>query len=98
MGYQILEPRFQLGRTYTSLGVAHLGVNVLKYLKRHQSGDWGDVSEKQKQSNENALVSGGSLLSLFDIETPDGKTHPAYVFTEEDRTRTVVLLKTESWF
>lgn len=98
MGYQILEPRFQLGRTYTSLGVAHLGVNVLQYLKRHQSGDWGNVSAAQKQSNESALISGGSLLSQFGIETPHGETHPAYVFTEEDRTRTVVLLKTESWF
>lgn len=98
MGDQIHKPRFQLGRTYTSLGVAHLGVNVLKYYKRHQSGDWGSVSEAQKQANQNALISGSSLLSQFDIETPDGKTHPAYVFTEEDRGRTVVLLTTESWF
>lgn len=98
MEYQILEPLFQLGRTYTSLGVAHLGVNVLQYLKRHQSGDWGDVADEQKQANEDALISGGSLISQFDIETPDGKTHPAYVFTEEGQGRTVVLLKTESWF
>lgn len=95
MGYQILEPRFQIGRAYTSLGVAHLGVNVLQYYKRHQCGDWGDVTEEQKNANEDALMSGGSLLSQFDIETPDGKKHAAYVFTEENRGRTVVMLTTE---
>jgi hypothetical protein len=95
MGYQILEPRFQLGRTYTSLGVAHLRVNVLRYYKRHQCGDWGDVTEEQKNANEDALISGGSLLSQFEIETPDGKKHAAYVLTEENRGRTVVMLTTE---
>ena len=98
MGYQIHKPRFQLGRTYTSLGVAHLGVNVLKYYKRHQCGDWGDVSKEQKQANEDALIFGGSLLSQFEIETPDGESHPAYVFTEDGRGRTVIFLTTESWF
>jgi hypothetical protein len=98
MASQLPEPRFLLGQTYTSLGVAHLGFNVLQYYRRHQSGDWGDVSDKQKQANETALISGGSLVSQFDIETPDGKTHPAFVFTEEGRGRTVVLLSTEAWF
>jgi hypothetical protein len=98
MASQLPEPRFLLGQTYTSLGVAHLGVNVLQYYRRHQSGDWGNVSVKQKQANENALISGGSLLSQFKIETPDGKIHSVYVFTEKDRARTVILLTSESWF
>jgi hypothetical protein len=98
MPSQVPEPRFPLGRTYTSLGVAHLGINVLQYLKRHQSGDWGKVTEEQKQANESALISGGSLISHYDLKTPDGNTHTAFVFTEEGRGRTVILLPPESWF
>jgi hypothetical protein len=98
MKYQLFKSQFEIKQTYTSLGVAYLGINVLQYFRRHQCGDWGDVSKKQKQANELALVSGGSLLSQFNILSPDGKTNPSYVFTEEDRGRTVVLLKSESWF
>lgn len=95
MGYELLKPRFFLGKTFTTLAVAHLGVNVLRYFRRHQSGDWGDATEKQKQANEEALIIGGALLSKYDLETPSGETHPIYVLTEEDRSKTVILLVSE---
>jgi hypothetical protein len=95
MGYDLLKPRFFTGETFTTLAVAKLGENVLRYYKRHQAGDWGDVDEAQKTHNEEALIIGGILLSKYDLETPDGKKHPIWVHTTADRSKTVILLASE---
>ena len=36
-----------------------------EFLMRHLSGDWGDISKDYKTSNNEALETGGRLLSAY---------------------------------
>ena len=60
---------------------------VLTALKRHGSGDWGDLCPEDALANDGALATGGRLFSAYG--------HGAcrfWVITEEDRSVTTVLL------
>jgi len=57
-----------------------------KYLK----GDWGDLEECDKQSNEEALQDGSRIFAMY--KTSKGKV---YIITEEDRSITTVLFASE---
>jgi len=65
-------------------------VSPLSLISRHQHGDWGDLVKDDKISNENALFSGGRLLSAYRVA--DEKL---YVITEWDRSVTTLLLARE---
>ena len=60
---------FQLGTVVATPGALEAlgrnGRNALDYLGRHVSGDWGIVSEEDKQANASALESGARLLSAY---------------------------------
>lgn len=68
------------------LAAADLRVDAL--LQRHQTGDWGDVSDDQRQINDDGLSRKYSVVSNY--STPDG--HTLAVFTMADRSRTLVHL------
>jgi hypothetical protein len=55
-------------------------------LQRHQSGDWGDVSDQERQVNEEALQRSYNLLSIY--RTPAGER--VTIVTKGDRTLTLV--------
>jgi hypothetical protein len=55
-------------------------------LQRHQSGDWGDVSDQERQVNEEALRRSYNLLSIY--RTPAGER--VTIVTKGDRTLTLV--------
>lgn len=59
-------------------------------LKRHMSGDWGNVCLEDKKINDDALIYGGRLLSSYLI---DGEK--VWIITEADRASTTVLLPSE---
>src|SRR5262249_9922468 len=61
-------------------------------LKRHATGDWGEVPEEDEPENQRALAQGGRLFSAYRSE--DGQTR-FYVITEADRSVTTVLLPEE---
>lgn len=63
-------------------------IDILSALLRHQTGDWGDVDEHDRQQNEFALQNGLRLLSVYHSE----KGVKFYIITEEDRSITTVLL------
>ena len=42
-------------------------VNPLMLLGRHLSGDWGDLCDEDKLSNDVALVDGGRIFSSYPI-------------------------------
>ena len=87
------EPQFELGDISITPGVGELisdGLLVDLYLDRHWRGDWGDVCEEGKETNEQALVHGDRLLSSF--ETALGKI---WIITEADRESTTVLTPDE---
>jgi hypothetical protein len=39
--------------------------DILAAIQRHQSGDWGDVPEENRQENELSLQQGFRLLSAY---------------------------------
>ena len=65
--------------------------DIDKLLVRHASGDWGDMSQEDKEHNNQSLIlHKGQLFSSYN--TPTGKV---WIITEYDRTITTVLLPNE---
>lgn len=87
------RPRFELGRTLiTSAAQAVLQPeDVTKALGRHHSGDWGDLCDEDRQSNESALKEGARLFSVYQ----DRHKTKFYIITEWDRSVTTVLLPSD---
>lgn len=85
--------KFSLGQIVITAG-AHEKLNhyeVLSALTRHSTGDWGDVCEEDKLSNDQALEEGLRILSSY--QTKGGTKF--WIITEWDRSVTTVLLPSE---
>jgi hypothetical protein len=90
-----MKTMFPLGRIAVT-GAALLVLqraNILpeSILQRHVLGDWGDVTDSDKRTNELAVEMGGRILSAYKI--PPGDT--VWVTTEPDRSTTTILLPSE---
>ncbi|WP_080419380.1 hypothetical protein [Burkholderia ubonensis] len=85
-------PRFKLGRilaTPAALSVvANANVSIVHLLIRHVCGDWGDLSEPDREQNELAVEAGARILSSYVLA--DGQA--VWVVTEWDRSVTTLLL------
>lgn len=94
------KPLFGLGRLVASPSALELldtaQCHPARLLQRHQCGDWGELCTADKTTNDQALLSGGRLLSLYRV---DGIQ--LYVITEavndatEQRDSTCILLPSE---
>lgn len=84
---------FPLGRLMTTPGALELFSQdeMLDALQRHARGDWGDVSEEDREENETALQHGFRLVSTYHTKTG----HKFWIITEADRSATTVLLPSE---
>ena len=84
-----------LGQVYMTPGVqqaiAESGENLWGFIRRHQSGDWGDVDVNDTQANDKALANDGRLLSAYHTN----KGVKLWIITEWDRSITTVLLPEE---
>ncbi len=60
-------------------------------LLRHTKGDWGDVCDEDRLSNDEALVREFRLFSVF--QTSDETKF--WIITEADRSCTMILLPEE---
>jgi hypothetical protein len=82
-------PRFPLGRVLMTPNAARrIPWQALKDgLRRHWTGDWGDLDPQDARCNDDALVRGGRLLSAYG---QDGQRFR--IVTEADRTVTSILL------
>jgi hypothetical protein len=80
----------QIVATPGALELKHRGVNLLSYLLRHLSGDWGDLVEEDKQENLFSLDNGLRLLSAYITQL--GRL---WIITEADRSVTTFLLPEE---
>jgi hypothetical protein len=60
-------------------------------LRRHISGDWGDVPAEDAQANEDALQTGARLLSAYTLSSGV----KVWVITEADRSSTTIMLPEE---
>lgn len=61
---------------------------ILVAFRRHASGDWGDVDEEDRESNDRAFQHGDRLLSVY--HTAEGIKF--WIITEWDRSVTTVLM------
>jgi hypothetical protein len=91
-------PLFSLGQTVATPGALRLlekhNVSPVDLLRRHISGDWGDLGLKDRHTNNHALVNGSRLLSSYSFDAekrqdPDGPR--VWVITEHDRSVTTIL-------
>ncbi len=92
----VSQPRFSPGQVVMTAGVDELvrqgRLNPTPYLRRHLDGDWGDLSDDDRQLNDAALTSGEDrLFSSYQV-TPDLKL---WIITEWDRSVTTLLLPSE---
>lgn len=63
----------------------------LVLLRRHASGDWGEVDAHDRRANDKALKEGIRLLSAYTL--PGGRK--VWIITEADRSSTCILLPEE---
>ena len=89
------QPRFSLGRIVSTPGalaaLEESGETASTFLKRHHSGDWGDVCPEDAEANEEALANGERIFSVYHT----AKNEKVYVITEANRSSTCVLLSDE---
>ena len=87
----MILPRFPMGQIVATPGALALGIDLNAYLRRHHCGDWGDLCEEDKNTNEDALIHGDRILSHYEL----GGGRRIYIITEADRSSTCVLLPEE---
>jgi hypothetical protein len=86
---------FPLGGLYATPGA----LDVLRekdmrpdyFLARHAMGDWGDLCEEDKRSNDEAVDLGLRIFSAYELD----ETHKIWIITEADRSVTTILLPEE---
>ena len=85
-------PRFKLGRIFATPAalevIADAKGSIVDLLCRHVRGDWGDLSESDRQQNELSVEAGLRILSSYVL--PNQQT--VWVITEWDRLATTFLL------
>lgn len=86
---------FELGQVVATPGalkaLGEAGQTPLEFLVRHQTGDWGELDDHDKQENELALKKGFRLLSAY--RTAKGER--IWIITEWDRSVTTLLLPSD---
>jgi hypothetical protein len=90
-----MEARFQLGSKFITPGAIEAlniaGQDGIEFLFRHQSGDWGDLSDDDKQENEFSVDKQLRIFSAYHT----AKGEKLWVITEADRSATTILLPSE---
>ncbi|MCP3706803.1 hypothetical protein M3I54_07350 [Paraburkholderia sp. CNPSo 3274] len=86
------SPRFKLGRIFATPDalevIARAQVSIIDLLTRHVRGDWGELSESDRQQNELSIDAGLRILSSYLL--PNQQV--VWVITEWDRSATTFLL------
>jgi hypothetical protein len=81
---------FRIGSVYSTPAALELigPLEMFLGLKRHLTGDWGEVCPEDWAANDRALTNGSRLLSSY--TTTAG--HRFWIITEADRSVTTLLL------
>jgi len=87
--------KFPVGRVLATAGAlrafAQTGDTPAAFLRRHISGDWGELDAEDRAENERSVTCGFRLLSAYTLT--DGTR--IWVITEADRSSTCILLPEE---
>ena len=82
--------KFNLGRVVVTPGANQAlladGQTAELVLSRHQSGDWGEVSDRERELNEQALEGRLNVLSIYRTRAGQRVT----IVTKADRSLTLV--------
>jgi len=102
MQYTKLPKKFNLGKVVITPGISMLleasgepfSKFINKCLNKHICGNWGEICDEDKETNEDALVNNLRLMSVYTYngELEDSKI---WVITEADRSVTTLLLPEE---
>ena len=94
------NPKFQLGKIVATPGALKVlqdkHISPISFLKKHQSGDWGNLCEEDKQLNNLAIQNEGNLdkqqrvFSSYKVGT-----QTIYIITEWNREITTLLLSSD---
>lgn len=89
------ESRFALGQVVATVGALEAlqcaNQTPVEFLKRHQTGDWGEVPPEDKMENDFSVDQGFRLLSAYTLTTGV----KLWLITEADRSYTTLLLPSE---
>jgi len=95
---EAMGEKFPMGHLVTTAGVNDRAASdeafarfVRKSLRRHEQGDWGDLSAEDVKENEYAL---GKQLRLFSAYEHNSLPK-IWIITEADRSATTVLFPDE---
>ncbi len=99
----VINAVFNTGQIVATRGVYDLACQnpdfakfVQKSLNRHVKGDWGDVDDEDKQTNDLALKEGTRLLSAYNDDCfPQHGVATIWIITEADRSATTILFPDE---
>ncbi|MDD5518882.1 MAG: hypothetical protein PHV98_05980 [Candidatus Omnitrophica bacterium] len=99
----VINAAFNTGQIVATRGVFDLASEnpdfaqfIQKSLNRHIKGDWGDMDEEDKQSNDQGLKQGTRLLSAYnDDRFPKNGVATIWIITEADRSATTILFPDE---
>lgn len=87
------QPKFPLGQV---VATAHAMAVIVEHdmqlaLQSHAAGDWGRINREDRLANEQALLHGERLLSVY--QSSQGVKF--WIITEADRSATTVLLPSD---
>lgn len=89
------KPLFSLGQVVATPGALEAlndaGQDPGEFIRRHVTGDWGNLDEHDHRENELAVKHGNRLLSAYETN----KKVRIWVITEWDRSVTTILLPEE---
>jgi hypothetical protein len=86
---------FQLGKIFATPGALEAldrtAVNAMDLIRRHQSGDWGNVPPGDAEENLRSIENDCRILSSYAISDDQN----LWIITEADRSVTTLLLPEE---
>lgn len=84
---------FPLGHVVATPGAlgALMETEIANAIRRHRTGDWGDLDQFDKQQNTNAVKEHSRILSAYTT----GNGVRFWIITEADRSSTTILLPDE---
>jgi hypothetical protein len=92
---QVPAAKFNLGQLVATPGalsaLEESGQDAIEFVSRHASGDWGDLSEDDRNENEFSLAHGFRLLSSYKLRNGT----KLWIISEADRSSTTLLLPNE---
>ncbi|EON14918.1 hypothetical protein [Pandoraea sp. SD6-2] len=92
---RIPRARLPLGRLLATPAavdaIQSTGASIFALVNRHARGDWGELSEADREQNDLSVVAGRRVLSCY----PLGDEQKVWIITEADRFTTTLLLPHE---